>query len=179
MIRTAQAAFPDRVIGELAFDMGLMMAAARTRREVPMLVRRLEDGDEEAHAEFRVQVARALAGCLAWEATSIRSLHVIGSAANGRSRPTSDLDIVVELPEEDRRIQATLDLIAEDIAEAYRELVEGLPEGFRLLDLHYVTDEDLDIGRGFAPALRGSSIPRFPIEPMDRSTPTARPAREP
>lgn len=179
MIRTANAPFPDRVIGELAFDMGLLMAATRARLEVPMLVRQLRQGDGEAHAELRTQVARALAGCLRWEQTSIRSLYVIGSAADGTCRPTSDLDIVVVLPEKDRRIEATLDLVAEDISDAYRSILPDIHQDFSLLDLHYVTDLDIEANRGFAPALEGSNIPRFPINPIQRTRLTQSTQREP
>ncbi len=178
MIRTAHAPFPDRVIGELAFDMGLLMAATRARLEAPMLVRKLSQGDGEAHAEFRTQVARALAGCLRWEETSIRALYVIGSAANGSCRPTSDLDIVVVLPERDRRIEATLDLVAEDISDAYRSILPDIHDEFSLLDLHYVTDVDIEANRGFAPALKGSNIPRFPINSIQRTKLTRNTQRE-
>lgn len=177
-MRFASDPFPDRAIGDVAFDMGLMLAASEDGTSPSQVLGDLQEGNPHRHAQVRHQIARALSCCLRWEATDIRSIHVIGSAVEGQARRASDLDLVIRVPEEDARLEASLELINQDLTDAFREAVGSVSQDFLLLDLHYVTDEDFESPGGISVALESPNVPRFPINPLRETVEPDAPVRE-
>ena len=81
----------------------------------------------------------------------MKAAYVLGSTKNGTAGPASDIDLILHVePEDGRRrdLEAWLEGWSEALAES-----NYLRTGYRtsgLLDVHYVTDEEIARGSSFA-----------------------------
>jgi len=106
---------------------------------------------DDEDSRWRMRIARLLAAELDPERLGVKALYLFGSTKNARAGPGSDIDLLVHVtgdPVKRRRLErwfAGWDL-------RLRELLRARTGEFRrhLLDLHYITDEDIARGDSFA-----------------------------
>lgn len=152
--------------GSLALATALFALSVRERVPEATLVERLRQGDRRLHSELRLCIAWALRHLIGRAAGGGAEVHVVGSTLTEEARPASDLDLVVRAGEVSPEARAALDALNADVTRAYAALMAGLCDGFRLLDVHVVTPQEVASASGFAPLLRGSSAPRYALPPF-------------
>lgn len=151
--------------GALVLATALFALSVRERIPEEALVERLRAGDARLHSELRLSLAWALRHALAATPLGVRELHIIGSTLREEARPASDLDLVVRVPDLPPELAPIIEALNADVTRAYTAMMANLGDGFRLLDLHFVTPEEEAQGTGFAALLRGSSTERYTLPP--------------
>ena len=101
----------------------------------------------EDHWRWRLRMAQQIAAQLDGERFGVRAIYVFGSAKNATAGPGSDIDLLVHLvdrAEGHGELEVWLDGWSRALAE-----MNYLRTGYRsegLLDVHYVTDDDIARG---------------------------------
>jgi predicted nucleotidyltransferase len=144
-------------LGDLVLEAALVALSARERKPVRALVEALRAGDRRLHAELRLALAWAIRHYLARDHPAVRAAYVVGSSLDDEARPASDLDLVLDIDSGDAALRARLEGLNLEVTKAYRRLVPGLPDDFRLLDLHVIEPGGED--GGFRRLVMGSSQP--------------------
>jgi predicted nucleotidyltransferase len=127
---------------------------------------RSEDGAErsEDHWRWRLFMAERIALDLDPGAFGVAGVYVFGSTKNATAGPASDLDLLVHFRGDDGQrthLEAWLDGWSRCLAE-----VNYLRTGYRtdrLLDVHLVTDEDIDHHTSFAVKIGAVTDPARPL----------------
>lgn len=104
-------------------------------------------GSPDDHWRWRLRMAERLASSLDPARFGVKAAYVFGSTKNATAGPESDIDLLVHVEKDERR-QQELALWLEGWSRSLAE-VNHLRTGRRkegLLDVHYVTDEDIASG---------------------------------
>ncbi|UCF69052.1 MAG: nucleotidyltransferase domain-containing protein, partial [Acidobacteriota bacterium] len=124
----------------------------------------LVEQPSEAHWRWRMTVAERLAEELEMERFGVRAIYIFGSVKNATAGPSSDIDLLVHLdgrdPERDE-LTLWLDGWSRALAE-----INFLRTGYRsdeLLDVHYITDEDIEKQSSFASKIGAVTDPARPL----------------
>jgi predicted nucleotidyltransferase len=105
----------------------------------------------DAHWRWRLLMAERIAASADKDRFGVKAMYVIGSAKNATAGPASDIDLIIHFDGDDgqrRALEDWLDGWSRSLAE-----VNFLRTGYRcdrLLDIHYVTDEDIRKRTSFA-----------------------------
>jgi predicted nucleotidyltransferase len=103
-----------------------------------------QDIPAENHWRWRMQMARRIAERLDPTRFGVKGIYVFGSAKNATSQPGSDLDLIVHFAGNEKQmadLQSWLEGWSLSLAES-----NYLRTGYKsrgLLDVHYITDEDI------------------------------------
>jgi hypothetical protein len=133
----------DEAVGLLAAPAHAVEAAAR--REAPAGVR------PEDHWRWRMRMAQRIAALVDPSRFGVKAAYVFGSTKNGTAGPASDIDLLLHVEPGDARRQS-LSRWLDGWSRALAEMNE-LRTGYAcagLLDVHYVTDEDIARGASYA-----------------------------
>jgi len=136
MLRVLMNGDLDQAVGFLADP-----AAAGEAQRLPSTATELPGED---HWRWRLRMAQRIAAALDPSRFGVKAAYVFGSTKNGTAGPASDIDLLLHVEgDEPRRRQLALWLEgwSQSLAEA-----NYLRTGYRtdgLLDVHYVTDEDI------------------------------------
>jgi hypothetical protein len=109
------------------------------------------EAPNEAHWRWRLRMAEQIAAELDAERFGVKALYVFGSVKNASAGPGSDIDLLVHDEGEGPR-RDSLSLWLEGWSLSLAEM-NYLRTGFHsdgLLDVHYVTDEDIERKTSFA-----------------------------
>jgi hypothetical protein len=105
----------------------------------------------EAHWRWRLRMAEQIAADLDAERFGVRALYIIGSVKNATAGPSSDIDLLIHdegSGPQRNELNLWLDGWSRSLAE-----MNHLRTGYRtdgLLDVHYVTDRDIEKQTSFA-----------------------------
>jgi hypothetical protein len=119
----------------------------------------------EAHWRWRLRMAERIAAELDAERFAVKALYVFGSAKNATAGPNSDLDLLVHDGGAGRRrmeLALWLDGWSKSLAE-----MNYLRTGYRsegLLDVHYVTDRDIENQTSYAVKIGAVTDPARPLQ---------------
>jgi hypothetical protein len=105
----------------------------------------------EDHWRWRLRMAQRIAALIDPKRFGVKAAYVIGSTKNGTAGPASDIDLLLHVEAQDARREA-LAVWLDGWSRALAEMNE-LRTGYHadgLLDVHYVTDEDIAVGSSFA-----------------------------
>jgi len=103
------------------------------------------------HWRWRLRMAEQIAASIDPERFGVKAVYVIGSTKNATAGPGSDLDLIVHFAGEGRQHEG-LDAWLEGWSLCLAEM-NYLRTGYRsdgLLDIHFVTDDDIDAQTSFA-----------------------------
>jgi predicted nucleotidyltransferase len=109
------------------------------------------EASREDHWRWRLRMARQIAASIDSARFGVRAAYVLGSTKNATAGPASDIDLILHVEAQDGR-RRDLESWLEGWSEALAE-TNYLRTGYRtsgLLDVHYVTDEDIARGSSFA-----------------------------
>jgi len=101
----------------------------------------------EDHWRWRLRMAQRIAALIDAVRFGVKAAYVFGSTKNGTAGPASDIDLLLHVEGDDdrrRELAVWLDGWSQSLAE-----VNYLRTGYQtdgLLDVHYVTDADIDGG---------------------------------
>jgi len=135
---------------DLDEGVGLLSAPAGETVEAGLPEFHVEERSE-AHWRWRMRMAEKIAASLDGERFGVKGIYVFGSVKNAASGPGSDLDLIVHFggsEEQRERLSLWLDGWSRSLAE-----VNYLRTGYRsdgLLDVHFVTDEDIEKQTSYA-----------------------------
>jgi hypothetical protein len=105
----------------------------------------------EDHWRWRLRMAQRIAALVDPGRFGVKAAYVFGSTKNGTAGPASDIDLLLHVEPEDARRQALATWL-DGWSRALAEMNE-LRTGYRtegLLDVHYVTDADIERGTSYA-----------------------------
>ena len=105
----------------------------------------------EDHWRWRLRMAERIAAHLDRKRFPVRAMYVFGSAKNATAGPASDLDLIVHFDGDDRKreeLSLWLDGWSKSLAEMNYMRTGYQVDG--LLDVHFVTDEDIKQQSSFA-----------------------------
>ena len=137
--------------GDLDEAVGVLGAPTAAAEERVESAARTEAEGSEDHWRWRLRMAQQIAAQLDGERHGVRAVYVFGSAKNASAGPGSDVDLLVHLAERPgghRELEVWLDGWSRALAE-----MNYLRTGYRsegLLDVHYVTDDDIARGESYA-----------------------------
>jgi pyruvate,water dikinase len=143
ILRVLLNADQDRAVGYLASPGGTEPAVEKKR--VPDQV------PAENHSRWRVRMAEAIAAAADTARFGVKGLYLFGSAKNGTAGPGSDINLLVHFSGSEsmcRDLLAWLEGWSLSLSET-NYLRTGVRTG-GLLDVHVVTDEDIENRSGFA-----------------------------
>ncbi|HOD17336.1 MAG TPA: PEP/pyruvate-binding domain-containing protein [Candidatus Cloacimonadota bacterium] len=110
-----------------------------------------EERAEEKHWAWRLRMAERIAHDAEREKFGIKAMYVIGSVKNANAGPASDIDLIVHT-DGDPEKRKLLDLWLQGWSQCLAEM-NFLRTGYRsngLLDVHYITDQDIKEKTSFA-----------------------------
>jgi hypothetical protein len=136
--------------GDLDEAVGLLAAPTRASeapapREPPAELR------AEDHWRWRMRMAQRIAALIDPARFGVRAAYVFGSTKNGTAGPGSDIDLLLHVAPPDARrdaLAAWLDGWSRALAEMNELRTGYASEG--LLDVHYVTDDDIARATSYA-----------------------------
>jgi pyruvate,water dikinase len=159
--------------GDLDEAVGLLAApaAAGEAHVEPVAVAEPRPDD---HWRWRLRMAQRIAALIDPARFGVKAAYVIGSTKNATAGPASDIDLLLHVEADGERRRALslwLDGWSQSLAEA-----NYLRTGYRtegLLDVHYVTDEDIAGGANpFATKIGAVTDPARPL-PLGPQAPPA------
>jgi hypothetical protein len=136
--------------------------------------RATEAGLPEDHSRWRLAMAERIAAEAETARLGVRGIWVFGSAKNGTARAASDLDLLIHV-DGDREHGRTLGVWLEGWSACLAE-INYMKTGVRLqglLDVHYLTDEDVRRGTGYASKIHAVTDAARPLRLKDAGTPPA------
>ncbi len=113
------------------------------------VVNQVDAGPEE-HWRWRCHMAEHVARLIDAEYLGVKALYVFGSTKNATAGPGSDIDLIVHVDDDTRRKELALWL--DGWSQALAQM-NYLRTGYRsggLLDVHYVTDADIEAQTSWA-----------------------------
>jgi pyruvate, water dikinase len=105
----------------------------------------------EDHWEWRMRMSERIAAEISLEEYGIEAMYLFGSTKNGTAGPSSDIDLLLHHAATDDRLRCLQHWFlgwGQSLAES-----NYLRTGYRvenLLDVHYITDEDIEQGNSYA-----------------------------
>ena len=100
--------------------------------------------EKEEHWRWRYAMAEAIASALDAERFGVKAFYLLGSTKNATAGPGSDIDLLIHIEEDGRKTEA-LSLWLDGWSRCLgtiNTLKTGI-ETESLLDIHYVTDDDI------------------------------------
>ena len=105
----------------------------------------------DEHWRWRLRMAQRIAAQLDAGRFGVKAAYVFGSTKNGTAGPASDIDLLLHVGEdEDRRADLAAWLEGWSLALAETNYLRTGYQTGGLLDVHYVTDQDLERGDSYA-----------------------------
>ncbi len=118
----------------------------------------------EDHWRWRQRMARRIAASLDPDRFGVKALYLFGSTKNATAGPGSDLDLIVHFvgsPGQRRELETWLEGWSISLAESnYLRTGYTTPE---LLDVHFVTDEDIAQQTSYAAKIGAVTDPARPL----------------
>ena len=132
------------------------------------IVDAVTDPQSQEHWRWRYEMAERIATAIDAERFGVRALYIIGSSKNGNAGPASDLDLIVHHTGDTdrmRELQRWLEGWSSSLDE-----INYLRTGYRsggLLDVHYITDRDIERRTSFAAKIDAVTDPaeELPLAP--------------
>ena len=128
-------------------------AAARVGQDGQGFVASLRAGDPGTHSAFRYALAQEFCRYVSGLGATFRAVYVYGSTMDGRTRPSSDVDIIAWVRRKSDTVESLLVRLNRLLTEGYKTLV-GCSSLRSLFDIHLVDDEDIDCGRDYGSVIR-------------------------
>lgn len=128
------------------------------------LERPLEDAPSKDHWRWRLRMVEQMAARLSPARFGVKALYLFGSTNNASARPNSDINLLVHFVGTDQQradLCAWLQGWSQSLAEI-NYLRTGYPSD-ELLDLHWITEEDVALQRGFAAKISTVTEPARPL----------------
>ena len=153
--------------GDLGEGIGLFAEAVRSS-ESPEVAVRVADPVSEEHWRWREFMVEKIASAVDRERLGVRQIYVFGSTKNGTAGPASDIDVLVHFrgtPEQRSDLELWLDGWSRCLAE-----INYLRTGYHadgLLDVHVITDDDIDRRTSFAVKIDAVTDAARPLLPVD------------
>jgi predicted nucleotidyltransferase len=136
---------------ELDLAVGLLVAPGDDSNAPPPRERAVAREQSDQHWRWRMTMAENIARTLDPDRFGVVALYVIGSTKNATAGPASDIDLLVHVLGSDsqlRELEAWLEGWSHALAESnYLRTGYQQPD---LLDVHFVTDDDLRARTSFA-----------------------------
>ena len=120
---------------------------------------------------WRLRIARLLAAEMDASRLGVKALYLFGSTKNAKAGPGSDIDLLVHVEDDTvkrGRLEQWFAGWDQRLCEVLRARTGQVRE--QLLDLHYVTDEDIRRGESFALHIDSIDDPahRLPLKKKPR-----------
>jgi len=147
----------DEAVGYFALPTQGLAAAQERRSDIHLIT--------EDHWRWRLRMAEHIAAQVDPERFGVKAMYVFGSTKNATAGPASDIDLLFHLDGHGADRQAELEAWLRGWSLCLSE-VNFLRTGYRtdgLLDVHYVTDEDIVQKRSFAAKIGAVTDPARPL----------------
>ncbi len=105
------------------------------------------------HSAFRYALAQEFCRYVSGLGSTFRAVYVYGSTMDGRTRPSSDVDIIAWVGRKSDTAESLLLRLDRLLTQGYRTLT-GCSSLRCLFDIHLVDDEDIELNRGYGAVVR-------------------------
>lgn len=161
-----------RVLVNAEIDQAIGMLSQPTAESIlEREVRSIVEHQSSDHWRWRMKMAEKIASELDGERFGVYGLYVFGSTKNAVSGPGSDVDLIVHVDKENCDIKK-LNLWFEGWSLCLSEM-NYLRTGYRsegLLDVHYVTDDDIKKRNSYASKIGAVTDAARPLRLKNKST---------
>jgi predicted nucleotidyltransferase len=150
---------------DLEEAVGIFDIPSSPMREVARTVEAPLSPPSEAHWRWRLRMAERIAAELDADRFRVKAIYVFGSVKNATAGPNSDIDLLVH-DEGAGRERSELALWLDGWSRSLAE-INYLRTGYRsegLLDVHYVTDEEIESQTSFAAKIGAVTDPARPLQ---------------
>ncbi|MBC7220849.1 hypothetical protein H5T55_05205 [Candidatus Bipolaricaulota bacterium] len=152
------ASTPSLLLGPAVHYDGILSramgaAADRVGRDGVGFLAVLRAGDPRAHSAFRYALAQEFCRYVSRLGSTFRAVYVYGSTVDGRTRPSSDVDIIAWVFRKSDTVESLLLRLNHLLTQGYRALT-GCQCLQQLFDIHLVDDEDVEFGRAYGAVVR-------------------------
>ncbi len=134
------------------------------------------DNERQNHWQWRRFMALQIADSLDMEAFGVKEIYLFGSTNTGEAGMGSDIDLLLHIKEQNSYQQSALENWLDGWNRALAK-VNYLQTGYKidkLLDIHMVTDKDINEGNSFAIKIKSPVDPATPLRicsPQDTEIP--------
>jgi len=128
-------------------------AGAREGCSAQRFLADLRAGDPGAHSAFRYALAQEFCTYVSGLGSAFQAVYVYGSTMDGRTRPSSDVDIIAWVERKSDTVESLLWRLNRLLTQGYRTLT-GCTSLRSLFDIHLVDNEDVELGRGYGSVIR-------------------------
>jgi pyruvate, water dikinase len=163
-----------RILMNADLQEAVALFTAPGSQELPLAPRGAPAGRPgEEHWRWRLRLVQRIASELDGKLYGVQAFYVFGSVKNGTAGPGSDIDVLLHVtgsPEQRERLAQWLDGWSLCLGE-----MNYLRTGYRserLLDIHYVTDEDISQRRSFAAKIGAVTDAARPLPLMHETSPS-------
>jgi len=160
-----------RVLMNADLDQAVGFLSARLQKiGMPAAGTELSDRGTEEHWRWRLRMAQKIASEMDPRKFGVQAFYLIGSTKNATAGPASDIDIVLHFQGSEQQ-QSDLLLWLEGWSRCLSE-INFLRTGYRtegLLDVHLVTDKDIEERSSFAVKIDAVTDParKLPMQPRN------------
>jgi predicted nucleotidyltransferase len=121
-------------------------------------------GTDETHWRWRLRMAEHLASLIDPEHSGVRAIYVFGSTKNATAGPESDIDLLIEFTGDDKQL-AHLESWLEGWSQslAHINFLRTGRSTSSLLDVHFVTEEDIKRRSSFASKIGATTDAARPL----------------
>jgi pyruvate, water dikinase len=120
---------------------------------------------EDTHWQWRLQMVERMAGLLDPERFGIAALYLFGSTKNATAGPESDIDLLVHFRgSEAQRQELSAWLEAWSLSLAHFNYARTGRKSPGLLDIHFISDEDIHNGTSWASKINATTDPARPLK---------------
>jgi hypothetical protein len=147
----------DEAVGFLATPSAVAPGTMAERRMEPPLL-------TEEHWRWRIRMAEYLAGHVDPARLGVKGMWVLGSTKNATAGPGSDIDLIVHVggtPQQRQALEAWLD--GWSLCLGQMNFLRTGSSTERLLDVHYVTDAEVEQRAGWAAQIGAATDPARPL----------------
>lgn len=147
------------------FSQQAQAPAAQSVHTANLYPRLAEKAADDTFWKWRYYMAERIAEHLDAERYGVKGVYLIGSTNNGTAGPGSDIDLLIHMQgsaQQRRELDQWLAGWSQSLAEA-----NYLKTGYRsegLLDVHYITDRDIEEKTSFAIKIGAITDPAYPLK---------------
>jgi len=137
----------------------------------PLRIAEATEAEKENYWQWRMQAAKQIAARLSPERFGVEAMYVFGSTKNATAGPASDIDLLIHFvgtPDQREKLEHWLEGWSISLAES-----NYLRTGYRtdgLLDVHVITDEDIERKTSYASKIGAATDAARPLKIGSRAT---------
>ncbi len=149
---------------DLWIQKAIGFCAQRFKKSKTETVRMLQEGNCYVHSTLRYAIAKEISAYLKDHVDGIKGVYLYGSTATNEARPCSDIDMLVHIDTDQKKVEEVTEKLERGVLRAYlKVLQDDIPLVLPLLDFHIIDTESIKKREGYAALVTSLSSPPLKI----------------